>query len=53
MIIPVIIGATGIVTEGLKKNLQDMLGKHSVDILEKTIELGMSHIISKVLKSEM
>jgi hypothetical protein len=31
MIIKVIIGATGIVTKGLKNNLGSIPGKHSVD----------------------
>jgi hypothetical protein len=52
MIIPVVIGATGIVTEGLKKNLEAILGKHSIDSLQKTAILGTSHIIWKVLHSE-
>jgi len=52
MIIPVITGATGIVAEGLKKNLEFIPGKHSVDTLPKTAVLGTSHIIRKVLQSE-
>jgi hypothetical protein len=32
MIILVIIGATGIVTKGLKKNLEAIPGKHSIDL---------------------
>jgi hypothetical protein len=32
---PVIIGATGIVTKGLKKYLETKPGKHSVDSLKK------------------
>jgi hypothetical protein len=52
MIIPVVIGATGIVTEGLKKNSEDIPGKHSVDSLQKAAILGTSHIIQKVLQSE-
>jgi hypothetical protein len=51
-IIPVIIGATGIVTEGLKKNLEAIPGKHSIDSLQKAAMLGTSHIIQKVLQSE-
>jgi len=35
-IILVIIGATGMVTKGLKKNLEVISGKHSVDALQKT-----------------
>jgi hypothetical protein len=35
-VIPVIIGATGIITKGLKKYLETIPGKHSVDSLQKT-----------------
>jgi hypothetical protein len=52
MIIPVIIGATGIVTKGLKKNLEAIPEKHSTDSLQKTAVLGTSHIIREVLQSE-
>ena len=45
MIIPVIIRATGIVTKGLKKNLEAITGKHSVDSVQKIAILGISHII--------
>ena len=51
-IVPVIIGATGIVTRSLKKNLETVPGKHSIDSLQKTAILGTSHIIRKVLQSE-
>ena len=44
-----IIGATGIVTRSLRKNLEAVPGKHSIDPLEKTAILGTSHIIRKVL----
>ena len=44
-IIPVIIGATGIVTRSLKKNLEAVPGKHSIDSLQKTAILGILHII--------
>ena len=36
-IVPVITGATGIVTKGLKKNLEAVPGKHSIDSLQKTV----------------
>ena len=39
-IVPVIIGATGIVTRSLKKNLETIPGKHSIDSLQKTAVLG-------------
>jgi hypothetical protein len=51
-IIPVIIGATGIVTKRLRKNLEAIRGKHSIDSLQKTAILGTSHIIRKVLQCE-
>jgi hypothetical protein len=49
MIIPVIIGATGIVTEGLRKNSESIPGKHSIELLQK---YGTSHVIRKLLQSE-
>jgi hypothetical protein len=52
MFVPVIFGATGIVTKGLKKNLEAIPGKHSIDSLQKTAVLGTSHVIRKVLQSE-
>ena len=51
-IIPVIIGATGIVTRSLRKNLEAVPGRHSIDSLQKTAVLGTSHIIRKVLQCE-
>jgi hypothetical protein len=43
MIVPVIIGATGIVTRRLKKNLETVPGKHLIDSVQKTAILGTSH----------
>ena len=51
-IIPVITGTTGIVTRSLRKNLEAVPGKHSIDSLQKTATLGTSHIIRKVLQCE-
>ena len=51
-IIPVVIGATGIVTRSLRKNMEAVPGKHSIDSLQKTAILGTSHIIRKVLQCE-
>ena len=48
----IIIGATRIVTRSLKKNLETIPGKHSIDSLQKTAILGTSHIIRKVLQCE-
>jgi hypothetical protein len=52
MIIPMVIGATGIVTKGLRKKLEAIPGKHALDSLQKTAIFGTSHIIWKVLQSE-
>ena len=51
-IVPVMIGATGIVTRSLRKNLETVPGKHSIGSLQKTTILGTSHIIRKVLQCE-
>ena len=51
-IMPVIIGATRIVTKGLRKNLEVIPGKQSIHLLQKTAVLGTSHIIWKVLQPE-
>jgi len=51
-VIPVIIGATGIVTRSLRKNLEAVPGKHSIDSLQKTAVLGTAHTIRKVLQCE-
>jgi len=51
-IVPVIIGATGIVTKSLRKYLETVPGKHSIDSLPKTAILGTSHIKRKVLQCE-
>jgi hypothetical protein len=47
-IMPVIIGATGMVTKGLRKNLEATPGKHSIDSLQQTAVLGTSHIMRKL-----
>jgi hypothetical protein len=51
-VIPVIIGATGIVSKSLQKYLETISGQHSTDSLQKTVILGTSHIIRKVLQAE-
>ena len=51
-IIPEIISSTRIVTKVLRKNLEAVPGKHSIDPLQKTAILGTSHIIRKVLQCE-
>jgi hypothetical protein len=50
MIIPVIIRATGLVTKGLKKDLEAVAGDRSIDSQQKTAVLGTANIIRKVLQ---
>ena len=51
-ITPTVIGATGIVTRSLRKNLEAVPGKHPIDSLQKTAILGTPHIIRRVLQCE-
>jgi hypothetical protein len=51
-VIPVTIGATGIVSKSLQKYVETIPGQHSIDSLQKTAILGTSHIIRKVLQAE-
>jgi hypothetical protein len=51
-VIPVIIGATGIVSKSLQKYLETIPGQHSIDSIQKNAILGTSHIIRKVLQAE-
>ena len=41
-----------IIMRSLRKNLEAVPGKHSIDSLQKTPILGTSHIIRKVLQCE-
>ena len=49
--ISVITEATGIVTKVLRKTLEDISGKHSIDSPHNTAILGTSHVKRKVLQS--
>jgi hypothetical protein len=49
-VIPVIIiGATGTVSESLRKHVSSIAGNHEVKELQKTAILGTAHILRKVL----
>jgi hypothetical protein len=50
--ISVITGATGIVTKCLRKTLEAIPGKHSINSPQNTAILGTSHVKRKVLQSE-
>jgi hypothetical protein len=52
MFIPSINGATDIVKKGLRKNLEAIPGKYSVDSQQKIAVLGTSHTIRIVSQSE-
>jgi len=47
--IPVIIGATGIISESFRKYVSNIPGKHEVKELQKTAILGTAHTLRKVL----
>jgi hypothetical protein len=53
VITPVVIGATGIVTRGLRKNVEDIPRRYSIDSLQKTAVLGTSHIVGKYCSLEL
>jgi len=48
-VIPVIIGATGIISKSFRKYVSNIPGKHEVKELEKTEILCTAHILRKVL----
>jgi hypothetical protein len=52
VVIPVQIGTTGMVTHVLKKYLEAIPIKYSIDSVQQTAILGTSHIIRKILQCE-
>jgi len=48
-VIPVIIRATGTVSESFRKYVSNIPGNHEVKELQKTAILGTEHILRKVL----
>ena len=48
-VIPVIIGATGTISESFRKYVSNILGNHEVKEVQKTAILGTAHILRKVL----
>jgi len=48
-VIPVIIGATGTISNSFRKYVSNIPGKHEVKELQKTAILGTAHILRKVL----
>jgi hypothetical protein len=48
-VIPVIIGATGIISKSFRKYMRNIPGNHEVQELQKAVMLGTVHILRKVL----
>ena len=48
-VIPVIIGATGAISDSFRKYVSNIAGNHEVKELQKTAILGTAHILWKVL----
>jgi hypothetical protein len=48
-VMPVIIGATGTVSDFFRKYLSSIPGKHDIKELQKTAILGTAHILREVL----
>jgi len=48
-VIPVMIRATGTISESFRKYVRNIPGKHDVKELQKTAILGTAHILRKVL----
>jgi len=48
-VIPVIIGATGTISQSFRKYVSNIPGKHEVKELQKIALLGTAHILRKVL----
>ena len=48
-VIPIIIGATGIVEKGIQSYLQRIPGKHNLYNLQRSAILGTAHLLRKVL----
>ena len=48
-VIPIVIGATGIVEKGIQSYLQKIPGKHNLYNLQRSAILGTAHILRKVL----
>jgi hypothetical protein len=48
-VIPVIMCATGTISESFKKYVSNISGNHEVKELQKTVILGTAHIYRKVL----
>jgi hypothetical protein len=48
-VIPVIIGATGTISDLFRNYLSNIPGKHEIKELQKTAILGTAHILRRVL----
>ena len=48
-VIPVIIGATGVIDQSIKEYIGKILGNHNIYNLQRSAILGTAHILRKVL----
>ena len=48
-VIPVIVGATGTISKSFRKYVSNVPGNHEVKELQKTVILGTTYILRKVL----
>ena len=48
-VIPVTTGATGTISQSIRKYVSNIPGEHDVKELQKTAILGTAHILRKVL----
>jgi len=48
-VIPVVISASGAISNSLRQHLSNVLGKHEIKELQKTAILGTAHKLREVL----
>ena len=47
--VPVIVGALGLITEGMDQNLEKIPGTSNINELQKKVLLGTAHILRRFL----
>ena len=52
VVVPILIGATGMVTRGLRENLEAIPRNNAIDSVHMTAVLGTSHIMWRVMQCE-
>ena len=49
VVIPIVVGALGVIKKGTEKQLCEIPGNHNLQEIQKTTLLGTAHILTKVL----